>query len=315
METYYDRAGEKTGRLIYFWGMMLGLATLAVIGGGVYALLWKLDVQRADIQQFFICYTMGAVGALVSVMARMSSGGNFTIDYEVGRPALRRIGSFRPMIGAIFAIVLYFSLRGGLIQIHAGDGEPTAFFYGALAFAAGFSERRTQILTGGAARFLGDQESEEDEPKRGPRARAEARESRGWGWEHGLRGVLERATLGDDVTEETGLPDALSLRTGEETQVLMPSRAGAGYVWEAIVDDEAVAEATMHFETADAEAVGERTFSPHELLIVRGREAGTTRVRLVQRRTWEKDVEPIGAHVITVNVADEAEATERGGTW
>lgn len=129
-----------------------------------------------------------------------------------------------------------------------------------------------------------------------------------------MRGVLERATLGDDVTEQTGLPDRLSLRTGEETPVLMPSRAGAGYVWEAIVDDEAIAEATMHFEKADAEAVGERTFSPHELLIVRGREAGTTRVRLVQRRTWEKDVEPIGAHVITVNVADEKEATERGGT-
>jgi len=180
VETYYDRAGEKTGRLIYFWGMMLGLATLAVIGGAVYALLRRLDVQQADMQQFFICYTMGAVGALVSVMARMSSSRDkFTIDYEVGRPALRRIGSFRPIIGAIFAIVLYFSLRGGLIQIHAGDGEPTAFFYGALAFAAGFSERRTQILTGGAARFLGEQESEEDEPKKDhahapKRVRAEA---------------------------------------------------------------------------------------------------------------------------------------------
>jgi len=84
----------------------------------------------------------------------------------VGRPALRRVGSFRPIIGAIFAIVLYFSLRGGLVQIHSGDGEPTAFFYGALAFAAGFSERRTKIITGGAARFLGDQEHEEDEPKK-----------------------------------------------------------------------------------------------------------------------------------------------------
>jgi hypothetical protein len=66
----------------------------------------------------------------------------------------------------------------------------------------------------------------------------------------------------------------------------------------------------MQFEPA----VGQRTFSPNEVLTVRGREAGTTRVRLVQRRTWEKDVEPIGAHVITVNVADEEEATEQGGT-
>ena len=169
VETYYDRAGEKTGRLIYFWGMMLGLATLAVIGGAVYALLRKLEVQQVDTQEFFICYTMGAVGALVSVMARLSSGGKFTIDYEVGRPALRRLGSFRPIIGAIFAIVLYFSLRGGLIQVHAGDGNPTAFFYGALAFAAGFSERRTSIITGGAARFLGDQEPEEGDPRSAPK--------------------------------------------------------------------------------------------------------------------------------------------------
>lgn len=180
VETYYDRAGEKTGRLIYFWGMMLGLATLAVIGGAVYWLFWTLDVTETDTQQFFICYTMGAVGALVSVMARMNAGGNFTIDYEVGRPALRRLGSFRPIIGAIFAIVLYFSLRGGLIQVHAGDGNPTAFFYGALAFAAGFSERRAKIITGGAARFLGE-EPEGGEPKTAPKAPKRGRAEAGAG--------------------------------------------------------------------------------------------------------------------------------------
>ena len=166
METYYDRAGEKTGRLIYFWGMMLGLAVLAVIGGGIYWLFREVNVNEMDTQLFFVCYTMGAVGALVSVLGRMTGGSNFTIDYEVGRPALRRIGSFRPIIGAIFAIVLYFSLRGGLIQIETGEGSHTAFFYGALAFAAGFSERRTQILSGGAARFLNEDEDEEDQPKR-----------------------------------------------------------------------------------------------------------------------------------------------------
>ena len=168
VETYYDRAGEKTGRLIYFWGMMLGLAALAVIGVAVYSIFLKVNVNDMDTQLFFVSYTMGAVGALVSVMGRMSgAGGNFTIDYEVGRPALRRVGSFRPIIGAIFAIVLYFSLRGGLIQIETGEGSHTAFFYGALAFAAGFSERRAKIITGGAARFLneGQPDEEEEEPK------------------------------------------------------------------------------------------------------------------------------------------------------
>ncbi len=171
VEHYYDRAGEKTGRLIYFWGMMLGLvalAVLAVVGSAVYSIFGTFHVKDPDTQLFFVCYTMGAVGALVSVMNRMAAGGNFSIDYEVGRPALRRVGSFRPIIGAIFAIVLYFSLRGGLIQIQAGDGEHTGFFYGALAFGAGFSERRASIITGGAARFLGEGESAKGEPNEAP---------------------------------------------------------------------------------------------------------------------------------------------------
>jgi predicted secreted protein len=129
-----------------------------------------------------------------------------------------------------------------------------------------------------------------------------------------LSAVLERARVGDDVPESTKLPDRLSLRAGDETSVPLPSRAGAGYVWEAIVEDDSVVEASTEFERAGDAAIGQGTFSSNELLRLRGRRAGTTRVRLVQRRTWERDVEPIGAHVLTVNVADEAEATERGGT-
>jgi predicted secreted protein len=128
-----------------------------------------------------------------------------------------------------------------------------------------------------------------------------------------LRALLERATLGDDLPELTELPEQISLRPGDETTVLLPSRAGAGYVWEATVEDAAIVEASTQFERADDAAVGQRTFSRNELLTLRGRSAGTTSVRLVQRRTWEKG-EPKAAHTITVNVADDAEATERGGT-
>jgi predicted secreted protein len=128
-----------------------------------------------------------------------------------------------------------------------------------------------------------------------------------------LSAVLERGRLAAAVPELTELPEEVSLRPGEEATLFLPSNAGAGYVWEAEVDDEAVAEASTQFEGADDAAVGGRTFSENELLTLRGRSAGTTSVRLFQRRTWEKDVEPIGAHILTVNVADDAEATERGG--
>jgi hypothetical protein len=170
VETYYDRAGEKTGRLIYFWGMMLGLAALAVlaaIGTGLYAIFGNFQMADPDTQTFYVCYTMGAVGALVSVMTRMAGGGNFTIDYEVGRPALRRVGSFRPILGAIFAVVLYFAIRGELIQLQPLSEHNTTYFYGAIAFATGFSERRAKIVLGGTSRIL-EGDAEEGEPKEAP---------------------------------------------------------------------------------------------------------------------------------------------------
>jgi predicted secreted protein len=121
--------------------------------------------------------------------------------------------------------------------------------------------------------------------------------------------VLEGVRL-DSVPELTELPEDLTLHPDEEETVHLPSLAGAGYVWEANVDDEAVAEATVQFGPAEEMASGRKAFSENELLTVRGRAPGSTRVRLVQRRTWETGVEPAAAHTLTVNVV--AEATEGG---
>jgi predicted secreted protein len=124
--------------------------------------------------------------------------------------------------------------------------------------------------------------------------------------------AVETVTLDIVVPDQTGLPDEISLQIGEEQTLFFPSRAQAGYVWEAQVDDEAVVEASMQFEGADDAAVGARTFSENERLTLRGLAEGDTSVHLVQRRTWEDGVEPIAAHTLAVNVA--AEATQPGGT-
>jgi predicted secreted protein len=129
-----------------------------------------------------------------------------------------------------------------------------------------------------------------------------------------MAAVIERVMLGDLVPELTELPDELTLRPGDEQTIHLPSLARAGYVWEAEVEDGAVAEAAVAFQPADDAAVGSRTFSRSELLTLTGRKEGTTRVYLAQRRTWEEGVEPIAAHTLTVNVAEPAEATKRGGT-
>src|SRR6476659_10487845 len=90
VESYYDRAGEKTGRLVYFWGMLIGilmLSLLAVPAAVAYEIFGNHSLSSEAPRTFFVCYVMGAVGAIVSVMMRMAAkGGAGFIDYEVGRP-------------------------------------------------------------------------------------------------------------------------------------------------------------------------------------------------------------------------------------
>ena len=125
--------------------------------------------------------------------------------------------------------------------------------------------------------------------------------------------TVETVTLDIVVPDLTGLPDEISLEQGEEQTLLLPSRAQAGYVWEAEADDEAVVQVSTQFEGADDAAVGARTFSENERLTLRGLAEGKTSVHLVQRRTWEEGVKPIEAHTLAVNVAA-TEATQPGGT-
>ena len=176
VESYYDRAGEKTGRLVYFWGMLIGivvLALLAIPGAVLYDVFGTHSLTDEAPKTFFVCYGMGAVGAIVSVMTRMAakSGSGF-IDYEVGRPSLRRVGSFRPIIGAVFGVVVYLALKSGIIQLTTGTQPPSIYFYATFAFLAGFSERRAMVLLGGAEKMLGgsDQPDEDSKPTRRRRA-------------------------------------------------------------------------------------------------------------------------------------------------
>jgi hypothetical protein len=173
VQAYYERAGTATGRIVFFWGMMTGLAALAMIALAGGLLLWAigdLDWDDPATRNLLASYSFGAIGAVVSVLTRMASGkkSSFYVDFEVGRAPLRRLGSFRPLVGAVFALVLYFALLGDLVQL-GGDGDEPFEYYAVLSFFAGFSERWVRGVLSPVAQLAdgGDDEAPAAESKEG----------------------------------------------------------------------------------------------------------------------------------------------------
>jgi hypothetical protein len=157
IEDYYQAAGEKRARLHYVTGMTL-LGTIFVIAAALAAgvaleLFGLLDLHEAGVRRFYACLAAGAVGAVVSVLMRMSGrGGGFTIDHELGAVGVRRLGAFRPLIGAVSGVVVSFLVQTSLVPID--QSSLSIEFYVVVAFLAGFSERWTKVVLDGAMRTV-----------------------------------------------------------------------------------------------------------------------------------------------------------------
>jgi hypothetical protein len=139
-EAYYLTAARRTARMHYMMGMLLGVP----LAGAIAYLLYKLPGLPTDLS---IAFAGGAVGALVSVMERLTAG-KLEMNHEVGRAINVSLGVFRPFIGALFAVALYFFISGGLVSVfQLPDGaQDRHFFFAGLAFLAGFSERFAQDM-------------------------------------------------------------------------------------------------------------------------------------------------------------------------
>jgi hypothetical protein len=164
IQGYYERAGENAARLVYFRGMALGalalgvpLALAAIIGWYADG-LGVIDLHEPRIQYLGVCLTMGALGAIVSVMTRMATAGAFSSDFEVGRKPIRRLGFLRPFIGATFALALYLAVKSNLLEL-GNIADPGIYFFATVSFLAGFSERRAKVLLGNVAGGVGTGEA------------------------------------------------------------------------------------------------------------------------------------------------------------
>jgi hypothetical protein len=157
VEKYYLRSGAKAGRIVYTSGM-LAAATAIVVTCAVVAIVLGTAsrVWGSTVEFLILCTGAGAVGALVSVLSRMSTGDErFSVDFEVGRPLLRRLGLYKPFVGSVFGVATYFLLAGGLLPTTTAASGKRMFFYGIIGFLAGFSERFTGVIFGNAERLVG----------------------------------------------------------------------------------------------------------------------------------------------------------------
>jgi hypothetical protein len=157
IEAYINGSGGRAARIYYVQGMLFGIVPLIALGflaAFLISLFDALNVHDAGVRAFYGCFAAGAAGAIVSVLSRMGSkNDNFAIDHEISRWGLYLLGAYRPIVGAIFGVVMFFLVSTQVLQIEQ-DTKSFAF-YVTFAFLAGFSERWTRVILDGAQSVIG----------------------------------------------------------------------------------------------------------------------------------------------------------------
>jgi len=171
---HYKLAGENATRIVYAGGMLRGAILLAALSGIAGLVLWAAGAfDRDSTTTWTILATIaaGGTGSSISVLLRMARG-SFSQDYEVGRKTTRRLAMARPFVGAAFAVMIFLLLKSGLVDIGGlKSNEQTTYFYAAVGFLAGFSERWARVIIGGV---LGDDDASEKKDNRKDGAHADA---------------------------------------------------------------------------------------------------------------------------------------------
>jgi hypothetical protein len=102
--------------------------------------------EQAPTQDLVRAIAAGGLGAIISVMIRISHGQRLDVDTTQEPFMICMAGSFRPLIGGALGVALYVLLQAGLIPLEIpAESDPAApYFFTAIAFLAGFSERWAQ---------------------------------------------------------------------------------------------------------------------------------------------------------------------------
>jgi len=153
-ESYYEEVGQRQAQLTYVIGMF---AVTLVFAAGAIA-VWATNGSSFTHDRNVLALAMGAAGALLSVMNRMSNPKQgFVLDYELGKVPLLVLGAFRPLLGAAFGLTVYAAIASGLVNlVLTGSPKGDTYFYALLSFAAGWSERLAKDILDSAELTVGD---------------------------------------------------------------------------------------------------------------------------------------------------------------
>jgi hypothetical protein len=146
-ETLLRIAAQRTAQVNYGRGMLLGVAGLFVLCALLAGAFYLGDVPA----EYGVALPAGALGAIVSVLQRMTSG-SLRLDFNAGTTMLTTFGAVRPIVGAIFGMAIFALLKGG-VSIEVTTDAPLAF-YAAVGFLGGLNERFAQDMLVGSAKEL-----------------------------------------------------------------------------------------------------------------------------------------------------------------
>ncbi len=140
--SYAGEAARRAARVVYLKGLLWGVLALAAVAPPLAYLLSSVSVPDVDSTLFVGCLVAGSLGAVMSVLIRLS-GDSLDVDHQFGRDYLTSLAALRPLIGAVFAVLLYFAFKGNLVkQVDvSGHGAGEFAFFVTSSFAVGFSER------------------------------------------------------------------------------------------------------------------------------------------------------------------------------
>ncbi|MFG1645073.1 hypothetical protein ACGFMK_32725 [Amycolatopsis sp. NPDC049252] len=141
IERYAYVAAMKSALIRYLSGIFVGAIVVALCV--YFADFVPLTVENGA--PVAVCLACGGIGAIVSVMVRITNRRKVQVGIDQGRFVTVLSGAFRSIIGAVFGAVLFVLVAGGLIPIATpGAADQVSLFFAGLAFLAGFSERWAQ---------------------------------------------------------------------------------------------------------------------------------------------------------------------------